>query len=258
MIKVGTCGFGYFNPGNNWKQKYKSKLEAFADWFSTIEINSTFYKLPQHKTAERWRSEVPSDFDFCVKVWQAVTHPTSSSTWRKRKEKLSPEQLDNFGMLRPHQQVIEAWEQTRERAQALQASVCLLQAPASFDCTEENEKNMRELLSTIDRGNMRLAWEPRGNWNEHLDRVEALCSDLDLIHVVDIMRRDPVDEGEVAYVRLHGLNKREFDFNYEYSEDELQSLAEKLRKLDEDRELVYCMFNNREMFDNAGRLLDIL
>ena len=66
--------------------------EPFAATFSCVELNRTFYKLPMVKTTRKWREEMPEDFVFTVKAWQAITHPTSGVTWRKRKEKLSEEQ----------------------------------------------------------------------------------------------------------------------------------------------------------------------
>jgi len=101
---------------------------------------------------------------------------------------------------------VEAWEETKERAEALEAKVCVLQTSAGFDCSEENEENMRELLGRIDRSSIELAWEPRGDWKKNPDRVREICEDLDLVHIVDIMRRAPVSSHDIAYVRLHGLN----------------------------------------------------
>ncbi|MCF8080527.1 MAG: hypothetical protein K9K88_14705 [Desulfobacterales bacterium] len=45
-IKVGTCGYSRYQPGGDWKDKYKSKLQAFSKAFEAVEINRTFYKLP--------------------------------------------------------------------------------------------------------------------------------------------------------------------------------------------------------------------
>ncbi len=52
-IKIGTCGYGYYDPGEGWKEEYKSKLQAYTDEFETGEINKTFYKLPMEKTAKK-------------------------------------------------------------------------------------------------------------------------------------------------------------------------------------------------------------
>lgn len=257
-IRVGTCGYGYYNPPEGWKEEYESKLQVYSKFFEVGEINKTFYKLPMTKTAGRWRREAFDDFEFTLKAWQAITHPTSSPTWRGKKDKLTEEQEENFGYLRPNEEVVDAWEQTRERAEALEANVCVIQTSAGFDCSGKNEENMRELLDEIDRGDLEIGWEPRGDWKENPDKVKEICDDLDLIHIVDLMRREPVSEHPIAYVRLHGLNPREYDYDYDYSDEELEELAGKLEDLAESHDVVYCMFNNYEMYDNAQRLVEIL
>jgi uncharacterized protein YecE (DUF72 family) len=257
-IKVGTCGFGYYKPAGNWKQKYESKLQAYSDAFRVVEINRTFYGLPRVKTTQRWRDEVLGDFEFTLKAWQAVTHATTSMTWRKRTEKLTEKQKKNFGNLRSNKEVIEAWEKTKARAEALEAAVCVFQCPASFNCRSENEKNTRRFFERIDRGGLDPAWEPRGDWNEHPEKIEALCRDLGLIHVVDLMRREPLSDQRIAYIRLHGLNRKEYDYRYDYSDSELEELAEKLTRLGRRHDTVYCMFNNDNMFANAHTLMTLL
>ncbi len=257
-LKIGTCGYGYYNPPGDWEEKYESKLQAYSDVFDLVEINKTFYTLPMTDTMERWRQEVLPPFEFTVKAWQALTHPTSSPTWRDNKKNLSEEQKEYFGYLRPHKVVIDAWEAMKERASALKSKICVIQMSGSFGPTDEHERDMRELLSTIDRGKLELAWEPRGEWKDQSDRVKEICDDLNLIHVVDVMRRDPVSDHPIAYVRLHGLNPQEYNYNYDYSRKELANLAKKLQNLRETHTCVYCMFNNYEMFDNALTLIELL
>lgn len=257
-VKVGTCGYSYYQPPDGWKDGYESKLQAYSEVFDVGEINRTFYKLPMVKTAERWRREAFEDFEFTMKAWQAMTHPTSSPTWRGKREDLTEDQKRNFGYLRSNEEVIEAWNETKKRAEALEAKACVLQTSAGFDCSEENEGNIRGLVNEVDRGGLDLCWEPRGDWKENPGKVEEICNDLDLVHVVDLMRRDPVSTTDVAYVRLHGLNEDEYDYDYNYSDEELSELAAKLKDLSGSHESVYCMFNNYEMYDNAQKLMDIL
>lgn len=257
-IKIGTCGYGYYQPEEGWKDKYESKLKAYSDEFETVEINKTFYKLPMVRTAEKWRNNALDEFTFNFKAWQALTHTTSSPTWRNKKDDLTESQKENFGYLKPNEDVIEAWEKTREVGKALEADVCLVQTPGSFGCTGSNEENIRKLLRGIDRDGLEIAWEPRGDWKEEQEAVKDICNDLDLIHVVDLLRDKPVSEHDIAYTRLHGLNQEEYNYDYDYSDKELQELAGKLKKLAKEHEKVYCMFNNYEMFDNAKKLKEIL
>lgn len=257
-IRIGTCGYGYYQPPGNWKEKYESKLQAYSDAFAVVELNRTFYKLPMVKTARRWRREAAGDFEFTLKAWQAITHSTDSPTWRKKTGKLTEKQKRYFGDFRPNSAVMEAWEETKKRARALEAGLIVLQSPASFNCTKGNEKNIRRFAEKIERDGLELAWEPRGDWNDSPERIEAICRSMNMIHVVDLMRRNPLSDRPTAYIRLHGLNERETDVNYDYTAEELNALAAKLKALAADHDRVYCMFNNIAMFDNATTLRSLL
>lgn len=257
-IHVGTCGYGYYDAPDGWKDRYETKLQAFTHDFSLLEVNRTFYKLPRTSTCEKWRRRAADDFTFTMKAWQALTHPLSSPTWRGKDDKLTEAQREHFGYLRPNEEVVGAWNQTLERARALEAPVILLQCPASFDASEQHEQNLRKLLARIDRNGVSITWEPRGDWLEQPDRVATLCQELDLIHTVDPLRDHPFHVDEVAYLRLHGLNEDPYNYDYDYSEKELDELASVLQQLAKDCETVYCLFNNYEKFDNARRLIERL
>lgn len=97
---------------------------------------------------------------------------------------------------------------------------------------------------------------PAGNWPEYPDSIRELCTDLDLVHVVDVLRNLPRHDHQVFYTRLHGLNEDLHDYDYDYSAEELDSLAEKLDRFAGTHDRLYCMFNSYEMYENATRLLD--
>lgn len=56
--------------------KQKTRLGYYASLFNTVELNSTFYKLPMARTFGKWASEVPEDFRFSIKLWKEITHST--------------------------------------------------------------------------------------------------------------------------------------------------------------------------------------
>lgn len=256
-VRVGTCGYSSWDAPEGWEDEYDSKLQAFADRYDLLEVNRTFYDLPRVSTAERWRREVDAvnpQFEFVVKAWQAVTHPTSSPTWRGTDD-LTDAQREAFGYLSPAEPVVEAWERTREFAAALDADVVLLQTPPSFDATEAHERNARDLLGRIDRGGLALAWEPRGDWLEDPDRVAALCDDLDLIHAVDPFSHESRSAHPWTYWRLHGRNEDPYDYDYEYTDDELAELAARIEDEAADSERVYCLFNTFAMYGDVRRLV---
>lgn len=76
-LTVGTSGYSY----KEWKGTfYPSDLPAakmlsfYANHFGSVEINNTFYRMPEAKTLVKWASEVPEDFTFVLKAPQRITH----------------------------------------------------------------------------------------------------------------------------------------------------------------------------------------
>jgi uncharacterized protein YecE (DUF72 family) len=51
-----------------------SRLQYYGSLFSSLEVNSSFYKIPKAVTVEKWRESVPADFRFTFKVPKIVTH----------------------------------------------------------------------------------------------------------------------------------------------------------------------------------------
>lgn len=257
-ILTGTSGYGYYDAPEGWKDEYETKLQAFSYEFELLEVQKTFYTLPQVETCRRWREQAADNFTFTLKAWQGMTHSIESPTWRGNDDELTDQQRAEVGGLRPNPTVREAWARTLERAEALEAPVVLIQCPASFELTRENEKNMRQLLSDVERGDVKIAWEPRGEWLDHPEKVAELCEELELIHTVDLLRETPFHVESTAYVRLHGLNEDRYDYNYQYDRDELETLRERLGALAERSERVFCLFNNYEKFRNVRDLEALL
>ena len=247
MIRVGTCG---------WSAK--GGMKAYFRYFDVVELQDTFYKLPREETAQRRRSIAPPHFEFVVKAWQVITHPPSSPTWKRAGIKVTPEIRDRYGYFRPTDEVFEAWRLVRRICMILGAKICVFQSPPSFGYSEENAENVEAFFSSIDRKGLVLAWEPRGTWHNHPEEVKRLCDSLDLVHVVDVLRRDPVTVHEISYFRLHGLGEKEVNYRYKYTDKDLEVLLDKARKYEEESDVVYVMFNNVYMFDDALRFKQMI
>ncbi|MEP6847969.1 MAG: DUF72 domain-containing protein [Acidobacteriota bacterium] len=233
-IRVGTCGFGV------------TKHE-YAELLSCVEIQHTFYQPPMIKTLERWREEMPKDFEFTLKAWQLITHESSSPTYKRLKRKLAEKEAPDAGFFKPTDIVREAWEMTRDCAAALGAKTILFQCPAKFVLTETNVKNMTKFFNSIDRGKFNFAWEPRGDWDSKL--VKKLCDDLDLWHTVDPFKQQSTTPTK-CYFRLHGIG----GWRYKYEDGELEELA----SMPSGKGSSYVFFNNREMREDAMRFGKIL
>jgi len=240
VIKVGCCG-------------YPVSMQKYFSEFHLVEIQSTFYKLPRVETAEKWRAQAPEDFEFTVKVWQGITHPPDSPTWKR--SGLSKDELKGYGDFNPSRKTFEAWGRILEIVKRLDAKIAVFQTPPSFNPSPKNISNMKEFLKKIDRGGVRLAWEPRGEWLEKKSLTKSILEKFDLIHVVDPFWDQPLTRG-LYYFRLHGLGKR-YNYNYVYSFEDLKKLKTLIERL-EDAEEIYVLFNNVKMFDSAKHFLTLI
>jgi uncharacterized protein YecE (DUF72 family) len=73
-VHVGCAGWGLSSTVASLFPTEGSHLERYARVFSTVEINSSFYRAHQPKTYARWAASVPEAFRFCVKIPRAITH----------------------------------------------------------------------------------------------------------------------------------------------------------------------------------------
>src|SRR5690554_1452242 len=74
---IGCSGFYYANwkgrfyperiPGNRW-------LHYYSTIFNTVEINNTFYRMPEEKNLKSWMNQTPPDFKFTIKANRYFTH----------------------------------------------------------------------------------------------------------------------------------------------------------------------------------------
>ena len=76
-LYVGTSGYSY----KEWKGSFypekipvKEMLRYYSERLSTVEINATFYRMPQTSMLENWKQQVPGAFRFALKASQRITH----------------------------------------------------------------------------------------------------------------------------------------------------------------------------------------
>jgi uncharacterized protein YecE (DUF72 family) len=76
-IYVGTSGYSYKEwKGSFYPEKIPAKemLRFYSERLSTVEINATFYRMPQPSMLENWKEQVPPTFRFALKAPQRITH----------------------------------------------------------------------------------------------------------------------------------------------------------------------------------------
>jgi uncharacterized protein YecE (DUF72 family) len=237
QVRIGCCGF-------------PEPLVRYERNFQLAEVQQTFYQPPQLKTLEKWRTQVPADFEFTLKAWQLITHESTSPTYRRLREKLSERQLLEAGAFRASEIVMSAWKRTLECAQALGSHLILFQCPARFGPTSDHKTNLREFFHAVRKdltknrgaGDFILVWEPRGEWKP--EEIRGLAEELNLAHAVDPFEQMPVTQG-LGYFRLHG--KR--GYCYQHTDEDL----ERLHAVTRDFQPCYVLFNNISMHEDARR-----
>ena len=77
-MRIGCSGWNYesWRHGVFYPERLPTRrwLATYAETFDTVEINSTFYRLPSREAAGRWAQDSPAGFTFAVKVSRYVTH----------------------------------------------------------------------------------------------------------------------------------------------------------------------------------------
>ncbi len=239
-LKIGCCGF----PVS--RKKYMKK-------FNVIELQNTFYNLPSTEWAIKLRKEAPENFEFIVKAWQVITHPSKSPTWRRLKEKPSGK-LENYGWLKPTYENFEALDKVINIADKLNAKIIIFQTPASMPYNTESIEWVKKFFEEITEkyNDILFGWEPRGEWNNNPRILKSILCNYGIIHVVDLFKRKPtcIPNG-ILYVRLHGLNG-EINYKYKYTINDLEKLLTLINELEFNTG--YIMFNNVYMYQDAKLL----
>ncbi|MBY9010138.1 MAG: DUF72 domain-containing protein [Candidatus Lokiarchaeota archaeon] len=142
-ISIGCAGWDY----KDWVGPFYPKplerynhLEFYSNFFELIEINSTFYNIPNKTTVTNWYNQVSENFKFVVKVWQKITHNLNDSD-------LDYLISQFFSQLSPLRDKVVAY---------------LLQFPPWFKFTEKHFKQLK-LLSTELPPDYRYVIELRDN-----------------------------------------------------------------------------------------------
>ena len=230
-IYAGTSGLVIAMPKRDFPPAHqeKSRLAYYAHHENSIEINSSFYRLPQSKTIAKWAGEVPADFRFTFKLWREITH---------QKHLLFKAEDVNRFML-----AISA---------AGEKKGCLLfQFPPSLQVAAFPQ--FRELMLLLKQYEWPLAVEFRhSSW--YRDDVYEFLYGNQMAMVIQDMPKSAtpleITSDNLIYLRFHGPSG---NYKGSYSDGFLYEYALYIREWQQEGRTVYVYFNN-----TAGEALDNL
>jgi uncharacterized protein YecE (DUF72 family) len=278
-ILVGTASWS--DPGfvERWypkKMPAGERLGWYAQHFDMVEVNSTFYSVPEPRMVERWCAATPDDFTFDVKLHQLFSfHSTRAKLLPPDLQRRA--QIDGRGNVKSTPDLQEALLKIFLRATSIfrdtgKLGVFLLQLSPSFSPRKHELGELDRLVEMLSGYDLAIEFRNR-NWatgdqlQSTIDflrkhhaifvNVDAPASDHFMVMPSDI---DEVTNADVTYLRLHGRNAKAYitgktvalRFDYDYSEEEIAEVAERSGKLAREARELHVIFNNNNL-DYAPR-----
>jgi len=256
-LYIGPAGWSYkdwegpvYPPG-----KKLDKLQYIARYFDCIELNSSFYRIPDIRLSRSWAERLSDnpDFKFTVKVWQRFTH----------ERKAGRDELLRF---------TESFEPLIKHGKF---GAFLLQFPWSFRNDPKNREYVSKLGSLFSE--YPTAVELRhGSWSspevwELLSGCKLSFCNIDQPLIGDSIPPTSVStDGRLGYIRLHGRNRknwfrreagRDERYDYLYSMEELKGWVNGARKILANVKALFMITNNHfrgQALANAFQLKSIL
>ena len=219
-MRIGTSGWYY----DHWRGPFYPQdlsqedfLPYYAEHFQTVEINNTFYQLPDEHTLLTWRDSVPQGFTFSVKASRYITHmkklkdPEQSLTnFLERIDVLRDKLGPILFQLPPH------WNANLQRLESF-----LKALPANHSCTFEFRDP---------------SWFQSGVYELLREFNAAFC-------IYDFDRHLSPKEitADFIYVRLHGPDGA---YQGEYQTEQLAGWAGAFSTWASQGKEIYCYFDN--------------
>ncbi|MEO7167706.1 MAG: DUF72 domain-containing protein [Chthoniobacterales bacterium] len=273
-ILVGTASWS--DPGfvERW---YPEKLPAadrlpwYAQHFDMVEVNSTFYAVPNPHLVARWCQATPDAFIFDVKLHRLLSrHSTTVKSLPPALQRVASPDSKGRVTLTPKlerallEQVIASVEPLRA---AQKFGAFLLQLSPAFSSRKHELTELDDLLLQLAPLGVVVELRNR-NWTEgdqleqtlnffreHETTLALVDAPSEAHFTIMPSELDTVTQRGLAYLRLHGRDPQAYlrgktvaeRFYYDYSDEEIAEVAARARKLAGEADRVHIIFNNNAL-----------
>jgi uncharacterized protein YecE (DUF72 family) len=200
----------------------KSRLCYYASLFNSIEINSSFYKIPQAKTISRWRETVPESFRFTFKLWKGITHEKGLA--------FNTEDVSRF---------MNAIDAAGDKKGSL-----LIQFPPSVRAAQfpQISRLLETVRSTDNSWDIAAEFRHPSLYQEQTDQLLVGLNMTMVIHDLpaSVAPQEPL-RLDFVYLRFHGPNG---GYRGSYPDGFLTEYAQYIRQWLTDGKKIYAYFNN--------------
>jgi uncharacterized protein YecE (DUF72 family) len=279
-IRIGTCSWADEALTKHWYPKGvrsgEDRLRYYAERFDTVEVNSTFYRLPDEEMVGNWNERVPEGFVMHAKAFGLMTrHPVKAEVLPPDLRERMP--VDDRGRVdRPPRELrAEVFARFHAAFEPLRATGklggVLLQFPPYVVYKDASVDYLRWAVEQL-RGDSPLVEFRHRSWLEEESRASVL-SLLEELGATNVIVDAPKTEAKnviptvvaltspVGYVRMHGRNAKTWNvrggsaaerFDHLYSEEELREWVEPLREVSAQAGAAYVLFNTNNWSSRGG------
>ena len=260
-VRVGTSGWSYptgdgtwnglFYPAKGRRPRGSGKfdeLRFYAEHFDTVEVNSSFYRIPSVATTRSWAQRTPAGFEFALKLFQKFTHPEMFLK-ATGDDPLDLDQKD----------VDEFRTALEPLASAEKLGPLLAQFPASFKNEPDSRGYLEWLVERFREYELAVELRHRSWSDDPVDTLQLLATfgaawvQIDEPKFRLSIRQNLLPNVKTLYyLRLHGRNaaqwwtheKSEDRYNYLYSKSELKPIAHAVEEASREVKKAYLYANN--------------
>jgi len=225
-LYTGTSGLVLPFPKHSFPPEFqdKSRLTYYASLFNSIEINSSFYKVPMASTVRKWAEEVPDAFQFTFKLWREITH--------------------NKGLLF-REEDISRFMQVISNAGDKKGSL-LVQFPPSL--TIASIQQFEKLLLEIQLSDPMQQWDVAIEFRNRSWYTAEIFDLIDNYKMNIVIQDMPAsitpfrdETAEFIYLRFHGPSG---NYKGSYPDDFLYEYARYIKDWMSEEKKIYVYFNN--------------
>lgn len=235
VIKIGTSGYSFEDwRGNFYPEKIEKgkMLDYYLKVFPTVEINSTYYRIPHPAVMANIDRKTPAGFEFIVKTPDKFTHKRL-----ERDEARGP--------------FLECLKPMQESGKL---KGVLAQFPYSFKYSISNLKYVAECSQDFPPDSFFVEFR-HSSW-DNPDTFKALKSaripyvSVDEPQLPGLLKPELEVSTSIAYIRLHGRNAAQWwdggalRYDYDYSDQELEEWRSKVIRLEGQVSKTFIFFNN--------------
>ena len=250
----------------------RERLGWYAKRFEAVEVNSTFYAVPDAGTVARWAQVTPDGFTFDVKLHRLLSRHSADLKSLPRPLREDAETSGHGRVvLTPrieHALVDALLDAVEPLEQAGKLGAFLLQLTPAFSPYEHDLDELSGLIERLAPRTVALELRHRG-WvkEKRVEQTLGWLEDHGVAwvavdappgdHVPIMPPLDAVTNPKLAYIRMHGRNTEGYltgksvaeRFAWDYSADELEEIRQRVDVLAEQAGEVHAMFNNNRGAD---------